>query len=47
MLQHAEKHFQTRKFSNLSEAKDLPLQFVNIQQVNSFEYAGETDLFKE
>lgn len=43
----SEKHFPTCKFSNLSEAKDLPLQFVNIQQVNCFEYACETDLFKE
>lgn len=39
--------FPRRQFSKLLESKDLPLLFVNIQQVNSFESACETDLFKE
>lgn len=38
--------FPTKEFSKLLEVKDLPLLFVNIQQVNSFEFACETDLFK-
>ena len=39
--------FPTKGFSKSLELKDLPLLFVNIQQVNSFESTCETDLFKE
>lgn len=39
--------FPTKEFSKLLKVKDLPLLFVNTQQVNSFESACATDLFEE